>query len=344
MTDAITLAGVRLTPGTKEIVKIQVTTDLDGGEINLWVHALSGARPGPVLAVTSCLHGSEWSGVDVVQRLVQGVDLADLSGTLLAIPVGNPTSFNTLTRNTPDESDAADLNRVFPGTHTWIAEQLAQTITREVLRQSQYLVDMHPGPWGTAIKATLWAQDLPNPGVMAEIGRMARAFGVEHIWKANVVNVFPGPRSIVGFAGNVLGVKALAVELGGVGFPLEWEDKWNADVVRGIRNVMKTIGMLAGEVAGIPKRYLYFSKTHRVNPTKGGILRPNYGGQDLGRQVTRGEVLGRVLSPYTFEELEVLRSPVNGVLYMVSRPYPVRPGYWSFGVIDTDDPNSRWTE
>ena len=54
--------------------------------------------------------------------------------------------------------------------------------------------------------------------------------------------------------------------------------------------------------------------------------------------------LAKVISPYTFEELETLQSPAHGLLFYFARSYPVRPGDWAFGVIDLEDEKTEWVE
>ena len=42
--------------------------------------------------------------------------------------------------------------------------------------------------------------------------------------------------------------------------------------------------------------------------------------------------------------LETLTAPSDGVLTLVARTYPVRPGDWAFGVADTTAPNAEWVK
>jgi predicted deacylase len=62
----------------------------------------------------------------------------------------------------------------------------------------------------------------------------------------------------------------------------------------------------------------------------------------FGREVRRGERLGRIISPLTFEVLEELISPGDGYLAYWARNYPVRPGDWCYGVIPKDHPSTTW--
>jgi hypothetical protein len=51
-----------------------------------------------------------------------------------------------------------------------------------------------------------------------------------------------------------------------------------------------------------------------------------------------------VWSPYTFEVVEELRAPFRGLVDMVGRPYPVRPGDWAYLMVVLDHPGTRWLE
>jgi predicted deacylase len=326
---------------TRTFSRYPVTVDLHGGDIALAVHEIVGARDGPTLAVLSTLHGGEWLPIEMVRRFVARLDPQALSGRVLAVPVGNPVAFTTLTRNTPDESDSADLNRIFPGQYTWTADLLARAITEHVLTRCQYLIDMHLGLWGASLYTVAWPKDLPDADVVRRAGVMAQAYGCPLVQHLDVVTRFPGPRSAAGYAGVNLGVVPLLVEVGGAGFAPEVEERWIEENVAGMMSVMRAIGMLDGEPIRLP-RYLHFNRTARVNPSVAGYLLPEIGPEMLTRDAEPGQVAGRVISPYSFEELEVLRAPVRGAWVLVSRPYPVRPGYWAFGVANLEDPGTGW--
>ncbi len=341
MPEQLVLKSQRLEPGRKSVVRIPVTTDLDGNVVTIGVHAITGARNGPTLGLLSTLHGGEWQSIEVIRRIVDLLDPAAMSGNILAVPVGNPVALGQLTRNTPDESDNADLNRVFPGQFTWIAEQLASTIAREVLQQSDGMLDFHQGLWGSSLTAVMHGTDFPDPGVVEGCRRMAKAFGWPCIHESKVMSVFPGPRSSVGYFGGVLGRPCIAVEIGGAGFGPELEEEWLEANVRGVTNVMKHLGILEGK-PDLPERYLVWEKRWRVNPSVGGYLLPDVPPQMLLKEVQKGQLLGRVISPYTFEELERLEAPGRGILFYTARAYPVRPGDWAFGVVDLEDARTRW--
>jgi hypothetical protein len=48
-----------------------------------------------------------------------------------------------------------------------------------------------------------------------------------------------------------------------------------------------------------------------IRPRLGGMLYPEIGLDQLGKEVRGGTLLGRVVSPYTFETLEEIRAPFD---------------------------------
>jgi predicted deacylase len=243
-------------------------------------------------------------------------------------------------RNTQPESDGPDMNRSWPGVHTWLAESITKVIDREVLSQTEVLIDFHPGMWGSAFYTVLYGADFPDPALARRCHELGVAFGHRSLGKGKLVQVFPGPRSIRAHAGMKYGIPSLVVEIGGAGFGIEREQRWAEDALRGVRNVMRHLGMIEGEPLEKPERMLIYERTARVNPSIGGLLLPERESEEPLREVKRGELLGRIVSPYTFEELERLEAPFDGWLYYLARSYTIRPGHWAFGVIAAE--GSEW--
>ena len=329
-------------PGTHAWT-LPVTVDLDDAPIDLVTTVVVGERPGPTLLVTSTLHGIEWLSIEVVKRLVEATDPASLRGTLIALPVANKPAFGRLSRSTPDHSDNADLNRAFPGSGTWITEQLASTIARELLPLADAVVDYHFGAWGHAMGSITYGSDFPDPDVVATSRKMALAYDWPLVRSGAIATKFPGPRSLVGYAGTALGIPSLIGGVGGAGFGREAEESWIETNVRGTLGAMKALEMF-DDPPPAPRRFLDFELMHRVNPRVAGLFYPSRARDVLGREVREGEVLGRVVSPYTFEERETLRAPCDGYLMYTARWQPVRPGEWAFGVIDKNHGATRWSD
>ena len=336
------IAGELIPPDSRRTSRVPVLTDLDGCEIALTVHAVVGRQPGPTLAMHTALHGSEWQPVEVVRQVLEGLDPAEMRGSFVALPVANPIALASRTRNLRDESDSPDLNRSFGGEQTWLADQLGRAIAEHVLAHADALIDFHCGLWGAAMHSVTVGKDFAAAETSRRSFEMARSFGLPFVRRTDLATRFPGPRSSVGYAGQVLGIPSIVAEVGGAGFDPETEARWLRTNVDGVRGVLQGLGIVAGAPPR-PDRLLVFEKVKRVNPTHGGMLEPIFPAEDMMiREVAAGELLGRVWSPYTFEVLEELRAPFRGLVDMAPRPYPARPGDWAYLVVDLDDPATRW--
>ncbi len=327
------------------VAMVSVTTRLDGSELRVPVHVVKGGRDGPTLTLISTQHGAEWFSIEIVRRVITELVPGTLRGRVIGVPVANPVALEHFTRMTPDESDEPDLNRVWPGGRTWITEQIAAALDKQVLSGTDYLIDFHPGPWGAALATVGYGADLPDERVRRASLEMALAFGHPSVRALKMMGAFPGPRSIAGYAGSVLKIPNIGPCLGGLGFAPEVERDWLEQSVRGVQNVLRHLGMLDGEPTGLPARYFHFgSRGHRVVPSKGGFLRANHGPEALMTEVRKGTVLATVTSPYTFERLEDLVAPVDGVLFGIARDYQVRPGDWAYFLAESSHPDSAWVD
>jgi uncharacterized protein len=327
-------------------VRLPVTTDLNDADISIWVHAIVGAKPGPTLTLLSGAHGNEWGHIEWFARFLSELQPQALSGRILVVPVANSVSLGQLRRAVPDDSDMPDVNRSFPGKgrkFTWIAEQIATVLAEEVLAASDALLEFHVGIWGSAMGSSIVGNGYSRPDINDGCRDLALAFGIPLVFHTNAVAGFPGPRSALGYTGEVRGIPASGSMLGGTGFDRDQEAGWAEANLRGIRNTLVHLGMLEGRMQ-LPERYLFYATVHRVNPRVGGLVLPERVPDEFGRPVAKDELLGRVLSPYRLETLEELRSPFDGYLAYWCRSYPVRPGDWTFGVIPTDDPGTRWVD
>lgn len=317
--------------GVHEVTALPITTDRDGSPISVTVHTLTGARPGPCLALFGAQHGDEWFTIKVLHALFTELRTWDFAGTVVIVPVCSPTALGDGIRVTQVSSDEPDLNRSWSSRHTWLTSQIATTLSEKVVAGCDVLIDLHLGPWASAFGAVAYGQDFTDKDLVRRSREMAYAFGYPAVLAMNVATGFPGPGSLAGHAAEAKGIPSVLVEIGGGGFGPELEASWSAEVVSGIRNVMSYLEMLEGPV---PTHAEQFSptRTARVNPRFGGLLLPENEPDTLMRPVAEGEVLGRVVCPQTFVELEVLRAPCEGRLFYMARSYLVGPGDWAFGI------------
>jgi len=266
---------------------------------------------GPRLGVIAGIHGDEPLGVEIVRRLLVELDTRTLRGELLAVPVANPYAFAALTRHTP--IDAANLNRSFPGnTDGTLTQQLAHVICAELLAGCDSLIDVHSGGNLATVDYVYAGSDRT----------LAKAFGCEILYGGAAP-----AGSLAAYAAEV-GVTTLIVELGG---GQQRNEHFVEKGVRGIRNVMKHLGMIDGEPQ-LPGEQIIVDELADLKPHQGGLMLSSFGPARLGEAVESETELARVVSPYSFDVLESIAAPFDPTLLVLVREAvtTVEPGDFGF--------------
>ena len=130
--------------GQKAIGAIDVPAGVDSGT-RIAVAVVNGARPGPVLAVVSGAHGTEYASIIAVSRLIERIDPAALSGTVILVPLVNVASFEQKVYHV-NPIDRKSINRYYPGNPSGTqTERASWLITTQVVEQSDHLIDLHGG-------------------------------------------------------------------------------------------------------------------------------------------------------------------------------------------------------
>lgn len=275
-----------LAPGKKASLSVHVARRADGSPIALSLLLVRGAAPGKMLLVSAGVHGDEFEGMAALHRLYEELDPAALAGTLVGIPVANPPAFEAGLRTNPD--DRQDMARVFPGDpRGTVTEQLAARLTEEI-RQADFYCDLHSAGQYYRMPPLAGYQLRPEPLLSAQRAA-ARAFGLPLIWGTPGL---PG-RSLSAAAEG--GIPSIYVETTGEG-RCRPEDV--AAYLRGLRNLLIHLGMLAGEVNADPPRWVVeddrpqagFLQVQNRAPS-GGLFEPAVAVLD---RVTRGQHLGAI--------------------------------------------------
>ncbi|HLN93356.1 MAG TPA: succinylglutamate desuccinylase/aspartoacylase family protein, partial [Thermoanaerobaculia bacterium] len=119
-------------PGQKVYGAIEVPAGVDPGT-RIDVAVVRGAKPGPVLAVVSGAHGTEYASIVTVSKLIQTLEPATISGTVILVPLVNVASFEQKVPHV-NPVDGKSMNRFYPGkadgTQT---ERASYLMTKEVV-------------------------------------------------------------------------------------------------------------------------------------------------------------------------------------------------------------------
>ena len=87
--------------GKKTTFKVSLASYPNGDPISPHIRVCNGAMEGPRIALLGVQHGDEYSGMEIINRIIDDMNPSELSGSLVTVPVSNPLAFNTARRITP---------------------------------------------------------------------------------------------------------------------------------------------------------------------------------------------------------------------------------------------------
>jgi len=300
----ITIGNVTVPQGTTSHLKVKISESFTSQPVHIPISVINGAHPGPTFFISAALHGDELNGVEVVRRLIYEVDLAQLHGALVLIPVVNVLGFEASTRYLPDRRD---LNRVFPGHPTGAAaERIADKIYNIGLK-CNYAIDLHTAAVGRFNMPHVRA-DMTYP----EARRMAKAFGTE------IIMDHPGIKHSLRYNLTENKVPSILLEAGQSN---RFEPAMVQVGLQGVLNVLYEYGMLKGEKKE-PLFRVIVKTTEWVRVERGGLL-------DLRIKprmvVNEGDILAFVENPFG-KEREIVKAPFTGMVVGVATNPLVFPG------------------
>lgn len=296
-------------PGTTARVDWKASQGFSGSEGTSPVTVVHGTRPGPVLCLTAAIHGDELNGVEIVRRVVNGLDPGQLGGTVIGVPIVNLFGFSRNSRYLPDRRD---LNRFFPGSrYGSIAGRIAYSFFTNVVKHCDTLVDFHTGSFDRSNLPQVRA-DLTLPDVL----EFTRGFG------ATTVLHSAGARGMLRLAAIRAGIPAVTFEIGGPG---QLQPGEIAHGVQAIETLLHKLGMTR-ELPTWQEPQPFFYDSIWVRANAGGLLLSDV---QLGQRVARGQRLGVVIDPINNVEREIV-SPVFGRVIGMALNQVVLPGFAAY--------------
>jgi uncharacterized protein len=308
----VTVGTATAPAGQKATGFIQVAAGVDAAT-NIPVIVINGAKPGPKLAIVAGSHGTEYASIIALENLVHAVDAADLSGTLIVVPLVNLASFAQKVPHL-NPVDGKNMNRMFPGkadgTQT---ERASWALARQVVEKCDYLIDLHGGDLDENLRRYAYWPQTGKDQLDAASRGMVLAFGLDHIiLQKNQAPAVAGATSISRFAEDQ-GKPTIIAEAGHAGTT----DTADVDaLVRGCRNVMRHLKMLPGSVTPV-EHPVWIGQLTTVRSEYDGIFYPLVIPEAY---VQRGMLIGYI-TDYFGNKLADAASPISGVVtYICSVP------------------------
>ena len=296
---------VEIPAGGARDVSLAVSESYSSMTVRIPIHVRRAEAEGPVVFVTAALHGDEINGTGAVRHLIQDEDFSLLKGSIILVPVLNLLAFDRHSRYLPDRRD---LNRSFPGSSTGsLASRMARRLFEEIVSRSDFGIDLHTA----AVRRTNYPNvrgDMAHP----EVRRVAESFGTEIIINGK------GPKG---------GFRREACRAGCPTIVMEGGEVWKVEpgivesATRGVRNVLRGLGMLDGELER-PMYQVVVERSKWIRAEKGGFLQFHVSPGDV---IEKGQPLA-TNTTLLGEERSMLHSPFDAVVIGMTTLPAISPG------------------
>src|SRR6202008_4888946 len=230
-------------PGQKSTGYLEVPAGLDAAT-NIPVIVINGEKRGPVLALVSGAHGTEYTSIIAIEKLIHLLDPSQIAGTVILIPLVNIASFEQKVPHV-NPVDNKSMNRFYPGkadgTQT---ERVSFLITKQVVDRSDYLIDYHGGDLDESLRPYAYWGPTGKDSQDRISKEMVLAFGLDHIiiWRDRPTDL--AASRYLDNTASLRGKPSIVVEAGHAG-TVETDDV--ALLVNGTLNPMRALKMLPGQ-------------------------------------------------------------------------------------------------
>ncbi|BCZ47503.1 hypothetical protein psyc5s11_35700 [Clostridium gelidum] len=262
------------------------------------------------ICVITGIHGDELEGqyvcYEFIRKINENIEL--LNGIVDIYPALNPLGIDSVHRGMPTFD--LDMNRIFPGSENGaMAEHVAAKIIEDI-DGADMCIDLH--------SSNIFLRESPQVRVSEHIAEKlvpyAKLLNIDFIWVHPVSTVL---ESTLTCNLNNRDIPTLLVEMG-VGMKITKE--YGDQLIKGIFNLMKEMGIWKGEVSHVKEPIISTEKeVEFINAKTSGIFMSCVANLD---EIKRGNPIGEILNPLTGEIEEKVISPCDGMIFTL-REYPV---------------------
>jgi predicted deacylase len=310
--NSFTLGTATAAPGQKVTGMLEVPAGVDAAT-SIPVVVVRGAKSGPVLALVSGAHGTEYASIIALEKVIQMLDPAQVSGTVIIVPLLNIPSFEQKVPHV-NPVDGKSMNRFYPGKQDGTqTERVSYVMTKQVVERCDYLVDYHGGDLDENLRPyAYWPKsgDAKHDAITRD---MVLAFGLDHVivWSDRPKD--PAASRYLDNTANTRGKPAIAVEAGYSG-TVQPDDV--ALLANGTLSLMRYLKMLPGAPT-VVEHPVWLGKIDTVTSDQAGIFYPTV---QRGTYVEAGMKIGYV-TDYFGKTIIEARAPAAGVvLYICGVP------------------------
>lgn len=295
--------------------------------LNLPLTVINGKQEGPVLCLTAGFHPHEYTGIESVIRLANGLDPSNVAGSVIALPCINVAGFQKRVRNNP--VDDSNMHREFPGNPKGkSSQQVAWFLSQEVFKQSTHYIDNHGADFGEVAPNHVIYSVVGNPKVDEVSNAMGQCFNGDYLRAHKATDTLSAMSWAA--ANGIPSILSEAGQLGGLtlGQLDERDIAWNTD---GILNTMKYLKMIGG-APNVKRPVMIVNEAHLSSSISGMF----YSKVRIGDKVKAGHVVGEIRDMFG-KTREELVAPINGVISLIWFYTAVEAGSNLIQILETSD-------
>ncbi len=303
-------------PGQVSRGVIPVTTLAGGGAVEIPLVIINGAKPGPVLWIDGAIHGDEPEGPLCCQILLREVAAAELSGTLVLVPVINIAAYEAACRGNPLDTFSHDMNRIYPGrANGYLSERVAWAHAQWMTKVADMEISIHSGGAHSFLAPAMFTDERPES---VELGT---AMGPG--WGCMMSSPNPKGNPMAAMAG--VGKVGITVEHGGRSATgPEAFAQVGRVLADAILNVLRHYRMLPGTALYADDRTK--GSQEALLAQASGLFLPEPGVKFL-TPLKKGDVIARIVNLFG-DELSVLKAPADGMFFGLRALPNVTTGDW----------------
>jgi len=302
--------------GSKDKGWLEFKYQATGAPIRFPVGNIYGEKDGPTLVVLGGMHGSEFSGIESAIRLYNEIDPKMLSGTVKFGMIYNLPAFeNNLGFVVPH--DGKNPMSTFPGSPIGTyGEAMAFYFDQEVLSKGDYFIELHGGDIPEALTPFVIATEIGDPVVDAETAAIANVYNIPLVVKSPLAADYVPHAAFEVMCKR--GKPSILAESGQQG--ILNLDETETHLI-GLRNVLKHLKMLPGELVDTAKRIPLDNYT----AVKSELVGMWYPAVKLNQEIAQGQVVGCIRDYFGQHVIDV-KAPGEGKVTAIRTSPAIKVG------------------
>ena len=316
-TGSFTVGSATASPGHTAYGAIAIPAGSDSA-LSIPVAVIRGARPGPIVAFVAGSHGTEYTSIIAMQKLISQISAPKLAGTVIVAPLLNVYSFQMMTPHI-NPIDRKGMNGGYPGDASGTQTQRAlAAVTEQIVAPAEVVVDLHGGDLDEDLRPYSYWFRGGKPAQDSAGLKLVMAFGLDHVIVTDVDPSSPtAGRSLSGQA-LVRGKTVLVAEAGRSGVVTNAD---LASLVDGSLNVLGALKMIDRRAAAMKQVTWLAGAGARVAADSAGVFFPLVA-RDV--RVKKGQVVGRT-TDYLGRPTGEVRAPIDGLVTFIRGVPSVAP-------------------